>query len=507
MSGDTNSKNELQRREPEKALVKVESNQPSKAIDIQSERQVTRRPAAPGVAKKWALRGGVLGALLLIVAFFIWRSTRPTPVTTVQPKLVPITETVASSGRVTGTTETFVGAQAQGTVGNLYVKEGDRVKEGQTLAVLNNDVAEAQVSQAAQAVQTARAQLSQTSRGPLPSEVEAARAQTSQAQSQVTQERAAITQAQKNVVQQQAQLKQLQAEEQLQSKQYARTRTLSDQGVTPRAELDQAQTDLQVARERVAAQRQVIETAQANVRQARAGLQAAQANVLAQQARARTVESGARPEDIQVARHRLDEAEKALEVARRQAATSVVNAPFAGLVTQITSQVGQSVGAQGVLKLVSGELQINVDVDESNLGDLKVGQSTVISSSTFANSTFGGSVTRLGPAVDVSRGTIQVTVVPESSPDWLRPGQTVNVNIITAKSVQRLLVPATALTRSGDQTVVFVVANGVALEKPVVTRSPTQEGVPVIAGLNGDEQIIVDAGKIKAGQRVRITRG
>ena len=51
MSGDTNSKNELQRREPEKALVKVESDQPSKAIDIQSERQVTRRPAVPGAAK------------------------------------------------------------------------------------------------------------------------------------------------------------------------------------------------------------------------------------------------------------------------------------------------------------------------------------------------------------------------------------------------------------------------------------------------------------------------
>jgi len=323
----------------------------------------------------------------------------------------------------------------------------------------------------------------------------------------VAQERAAITQAQKNVVQQQAQLSQLQAQEELQSKQYARTRTLSDQGVVPRAELDQAQTDLRVARERVAAQQQAIALAQANVRQARASLQAAQANVLAQQARARTVESGARPEDIKVAQARLTEAEKAMEVARQQAANSVVSAPFDGLVTQITSQLGQSVGAQGVLKLVSGDLEVNVDVDESNLADLKVGQTAVISSSTFANSTFEGSVTKLGPAVDVSRGTIQVKIVPTSSPEWLRPGQTVNVNIITAKSVSRLLVPATAVTRSGDRTIVFVVVDGHALEKPVVTRAPTKDGVPVIAGLTGDEQIIVDAGKITAGGRVRIARG
>jgi len=506
MPRETDTRNELQRRNTETSLVKVESDKPSEGIDVQSEKQIARRPVAPRL-KKWTIRAGVLALLLLIVGFFIWRRTRPIPVTIVQPKLVPITESVASSGRVTGTTETFVGAQAQGVVDRLYVKEGDRVKAGQTLAVLKNDVAEAQVTQAAQAVQTAQAQLTQTSRGPLPSELEAATAQASQAESQVTQQRAAITQAQRAVVQQQAQLKQLQAEEELQNKQYARTRTLAAQGVVARAELDQAQTDLQVARERVAAQRQAIQTAQANVRQSRAGLQSAQANALAQQARAKTVQVGARPEDIQVARHRLSEAERALEVARRQAGNSIVTAPFVGLVTEITSQLGQSVGAQGVLKLVSGELEIHVDVDESNLADLKLGQTAIISSSTFTDSTFEGSVTKIGPAVDVARGTIQVRLEPTTNPDWLRPGQTVNVNIITGKNVPRFLVPATALTRSGDQTVVFVVDNGVALEKPVVSRAPTQDGVPVIAGLNGDEQIIVDAGKITAGERVRIARG
>jgi hypothetical protein len=60
------------------------------------------------------------------------------------------------------------------------------------------------------------------------------------------------------------------------------------------------------------------------------------------------------------------------------------------------------------------------------------------------------------------------------------------------------------LARSGEQSVVFVVADGVALEKPVVTRAPTAEGVPILAGLTGDERIIVDSGQITAGQRVRV---
>ncbi len=502
MSPDSNSKNDLEQRNTETSLVKVEAGR--ETLDSESERQLSRRQAASRRLKNWTIRIGVLAVLVLLVGFFIWRSNRPTEVATVQPKLTPITETVASSGRVSGTTETFVGAQAQGVVDELYVKEGDRVKPGQTLAILKNDVAEAQTRQAEQAVQTAQAQLAQTARGPLQSELEAATAQARQAEAQVVQQRAAITQAQKTVIQQQAQLKQLQAEQDLANKQLARTRTLAQQGIVSRAELDQAQTNLQVAQERVAAQRQAIELAQANVRQARASLKSAQANALAQQARARTVESGARPEDIQVARRRLSEAEHALEVARQQAANSVVTAPFAGLVTEITAELGQSVGAEGVLKLVSGELEIHVDVDESNLANLKVGQPAVISSTTFTGSTFEGSVTELGPAVDEARGTIEVTVVPSAPPEWLRPGQTVNVNIITARNVQRLLVPATALTRSGDQTVVFVVANGIALEKPVVTRAPTDAGVPVLAGLTGDERIVVDAAKVSAGERVRV---
>ena len=502
-NGTTNTRPE--RPNPKTALVKIEPDAvtPDEAGAIETTRQ---RRSTSKQLKKWIIRLAVLLVPALIIGFFIWRSSRPTTVTTVQPKLVPITETVASSGRVSGMTETLVGAQAQGVVDELYVKEGERVSAGQTLAILKNDVAEAQVAQAERAVQTARAQLTQTARGPLPSEIEAATAQARQAEAQVAQQRAAITQAEKSVVQQQAQFSQLQAEQALAAKQLTRTRTLAREGIVPRAELDQAQTNLRVAQERVAAQREAIALAQANVRQARASLQSAQANALAQQARARTVQSGARPEDVQVARRRLREAEQALNVARRQAANSVVTAPFSGLVTEINAELGQSVGTPGVLKLVSGDLEINVDVDESNLADLELGQTAIISSSTFTSSTFAGVVSELGAAVDVARGTIEVTVMPSDPPEWLRPGQTVNVNIITAKNVPRLLVPATSLTRSGAQTVVFVVENGVALEKTVVTRAPTENGVPVLAGLTGEEHIIVDAGKVTAGARVRVSR-
>ncbi len=487
----------------ETALVRVES-QPETSTVAEGAIDMPRRREQSRAARKWVVRLALLSLVVLIIIFFMWRSRRPVVVTLVQPTLTTITETIASSGRVGGETETLVGAQAQGIVESLYIEEGDRVAAGQRLAVLKNDVVEAQVTQAEQLVRTAQAQLAQVARGPLTSEIQAATEQVRQAQAQVTQQQAGISQAQKAVTQARAQLNQLRAERDLATKELERSRTLVSQGIVPQSEYDQAQTNLRVAEERVIAQQGAVELAESGVRQSRAALRAAQANVRAQQATLETIKSGARPEDVQVARQRLREAQQALIVARRQAANSIVTAPFAGVVTEINAELGQTVGSQGVLELVSSVFEIRLDVDENNLADLRLGQTAIISSSTFSEGRFEATVTEIGAAVDKARGTIEVTVTPTNPPDWLRPGQTVNVNIITARNAQRLLVPLTALARDGDRTVVYVVQNGVALQKTVVTRPPTEEGVPVLAGLSSDDRIIADVRQIKSGDAVRV---
>ena len=150
-----------------------------------------------------------------------------------------------------------------------------------------------------------------------------------------------------------------------------------------------------------------------------------------------------------------------------------------------------------------GQVEIRVEVDENNLATLAIGQRTVVSSSTFTSESFDATVTEISAAVDEARGTVEVTVTPEDPPEWLRPGQTVNVNIVTAEAIERLLVPASSVATSGDRSVVFVVENGTAVEKPVVTRPPTGIGVPVLAGLSADDRIIADATQIVAGDAVR----
>ncbi len=453
--------------------------------------------------QQWTVRIIIFGIISIIVISVLWFYTRPTKVTLVQPKQAVITESIASSGRVGGTTETNVGSQSQGVVRELNVKEGDTLIRGQEIATIKNDVAEAQILQAGAAVETAQSQLVLASRGALNSDIDSVMEQVRQANAQVEQQRSAITQAQKNVLQADAVLAQLVSERELASKELKRSKSLVDAGVISRSEYDAAINTSQVASKRVDAQKRSIEVSQASVRSAQASLRSAQANVSVQQARLRTVQSGARPEDIKVAQRRVSEANRALLVAKQQAGNAVVIAPFAGTVTKINTEIGQTVGSLGILTLVSIEPEIRLDVDENNLSEIKVGQETIISSGAFSTNGFKGKVSELGAAVDQTRGTILVKIIPIDPPEWLRPGQTVNVNIITEKDVTRLLVPQTSLTRSGEATVVFVIENGKAAQKIVVTRPLTSEGVPVISGLEVGDLIISDTANITVGKSVQ----
>src|SRR5690606_9713851 len=418
-------------------------DQNAQAIDTGSREPETLEKAGLSVEdtqvterKKWAVRLGAAVLLLLFALAFIWYYSRPTRVNATRPTIATITEAIAGSGVVGGETESNVGAQAQGIVRSLYVKEGDEVIRGQELALIENSLANAQIEQARAAVASARSQLALVSRATLPTDVRAAEQQVAQAQAQVQQQRAAVEQAERAAEQAAALLDQLISEQQLAEKEMKRDAVLLESGDVPRSEYDRSSNAYQVATKRVDAQRRAIEAAQANVAAARSSLAAFSAGVEVQRERLNTIRSGARPEDVRLARDKIAEAERALAVAESQAGNAVVTAPFAGRVTVINTEPGQSVGNLGVLTLVSSQPEVRLDIDESNLPSLKIGLEAKISVDGNMDDGFVGHISELGAAVDEARGTITVKLTLDSPPEWLRPGQTVNVNIITAENVE-----------------------------------------------------------------------
>jgi HlyD family secretion protein len=447
-----------------------------------------RKPQRRGWRLPWWVV--LLAAVVGIGLIFFWRAGRPIPVAVVRPVSRPVTQTVAASGRVGGKHETVVGAQVQGTVAELFVDEGDVVTRGQVLARIRNDVAEAQVRQAEQALRTARAQLVEASAGPRPSEVNASRAQVAQAEATVAQRQAQVDQARAAVTQAEARLE-------LARRTLERNRFLLAQGAIARQTVDQAETEFRAAQADLESARQGVATARAN-------LAAARASVTAARAQLRTLEAGPRAEAVAVARERVREAEAALQVAREQAQNYVVRAPFSGTVTQIVAERGAPVTSNGVVRLVeTGRPEIRADVDESNLADLRVGQRVVITSTTFRGARLEGRVTEIGAQVDPARGTVEITVVPDQAPPWLRPGQTVDVNVIIAEAKPRLVLPRSALRREADRTVVLVVRNGRAEAQPVLIGTVEGDQVPVLEGLKPGDLVVRDAQRVEPGARVR----
>ena len=259
----------------------------------------------PARNRPWGKRLVTLLLLVSIAGASLWFFRRPKLVTLVHPVRIFLTETIASSARVGEVQESAVGAQFSGTVERLFVRIGDTVKTGQPIATLRNDVTQQQKEQARVAVGTARARLAQASRAPLHSEIQEAVHQVKEAKGQVAQASADLD---------------------LAAKQYDRNQQLYRQGLISKDDFEKAQSN-----------RESLE----------ARLRTAKATVKVRQAQLETLQHRPLAEDVQEARAQLAEANQALQVAVQQSKEATITAPFAGVITALNAEEGQTVGSNG----------------------------------------------------------------------------------------------------------------------------------------------------------------
>lgn len=453
----------------------------------------------------------------------------------VKPRLVSATETLALAGVSEGRVETPISADAAGTVSQLFVRENSRVKKGQLLARVQNRVAQAQVGQAQAALETALAQERLLKAGTQSTQIQAAEAQVEQATAGIGQAEAGVAKAragvaQANAAQQErrASLNQansavVQASAQLDlaRKTMERARALAGEGAIPRAQLDQAESAFTVAQSNLDAAKQSVEAAKSGLLAADAARAAAvqdvstarQALVYAKNVRkqalaaASTLKLQPRPEALAVARAQVSQAKASLLQAQQALKVTEVRAPFDGTVTEILAEEGSAVTPAGILTMIqSGKMQVRLDVDESNIVDLRTGQKAIVANPSLPDQPMRGVVTRIADRVDPTRGTVEVIITPTKPAAWIRSGQTVDVNVILREGVQRLTVPASALKKSGDQTLIFISQNGRAVARPVTPGLTSNGWTTILSGLNPNELAIEDPAGIQDGSKVRSRR-
>ncbi len=519
-------------------------------------------PAARRARAAVARRLIWLVAIAAAVGAGAYYRSRPVRVEVTVPRAEAVTESISATGRVEGVQETDVFSAVPGRVRRLLVAEGDRVEAGTPLAILDNTVDSAGVDSARAALATAQAQLKQASaptrrtelartkaeaeqaervasarlaaaehkladlvRGATPEQIEAAAAALASAEyraraagSAVTQARARLEQAKRDLERQttlvaDGAVSQSDADRAQTARDEAEAAVKSAEETLGAAQNAQREAAARLAELRAGTPKETLDLARAEVAAARATLQGAKRVGAAQ---VETAVIGPRDVDIAVARTRVAEAQRALDLTLARLAETVVRSPAAGLVSKVLAYPGASLAPSApLLRLVpANPLEVVVDVDENYLGKLRPGLETVVTSDAFPGERANGRVMRVGAQVDRDRGSIEVRVLPSGAVGWLRPGQTVSVNIIVMAERTMLTVPLTAVTtdfggatgaspsQGAQSALVFVVERGVVRARNVRTGAPGAQRIPILDGIDEGGRVVVNASAVKAGQRV-----
>ncbi len=153
---------------------------------------------------------------------------------------------------------------------------------------------------------------------------------------------------------------------------------------------------------------------------------------------------------------------------------------------------------QAAATLRSASLHIKVDVSESDIAKLSVGDEAKITFDAFGDAVpFTGKVTAIDPAQTEISGVVyyKTTVVfdPLSGFD-VRPGMTANVKMVTDTKEDVLVVPQRAILSENDKKLIRVVTNK---EKGLFTKVEVSTGIrgdggkiEVTKGLTGNEEVV-----------------
>ena len=168
-------------------------------------------------------------------------------------------------------------------------------------------------------------------------------------------------------------------------------------------------------------------------------------------------------------------------------------------------QIVQPGKALMALALV-GPTQLIAQVDERFLDQLQAGQSAMVVADAFASQRFAARVLSIAPSVDAQRGAIEVKfALKEQAPEFLREDMTLSVEVETGKRARALVLPLRALRTqtSSESATVLVADSGRAQARTVRLGLRSLSAVEVLEGLaEGDEVLL--GGTVKAGDRIRV---
>jgi len=194
--------------------------------------------------------------------------------------------------------------------------------------------------------------------------------------------------------------------------------------------------------------------------------------------------------------------------AAAQLAKTIIRSEVSGIVLTRNVEPGDLVQPGTVLFEIAreGDTEILVPIDEKNLGVIALGQSASCVSDAYPNKPFSAKINFIAPRVDPQRGTVDVRLMVDPLPDFLREDMTVSVNVETGRRDRALVVPNDALQDiRGDTAHIWLAVDGRAVFRGVKLGLRGTGKTEVTEGLHEGDQILTDApAGLSEGERIRV---
>ena len=214
---------------------------------------------------------------------------------------------------------------------------------------------------------------------------------------------------------------------------------------------------------------------------------------------------------VRIAQATLAQSEAALQMQETLLTFTEIRAPFDGIVVKKMTEVGESVApippgvnistSSGAIVAIAdmNSLEAEVDVNESNVGQLKQGDPAEINVQAIPNHLYKGVLRQVIPTADRTKATVQVKVSILDKDQLIKPEMSTNVTFLEpakkgdakdAAPVRLVTVPKDAVISKNGKQVVYVIDDNKAHEVAIVTGNELKGQVIIKSGLVGSETLV-----------------
>lgn len=203
----------------------------------------------------------------------------------------------------------------------------------------------------------------------------------------------------------------------------------------------------------------------------------------------------------------LETTESNYIAAKRQFSDTEIKAPVSGYIENDFIDLGQFLGGGSVVCTIIDikNLKLQINISEHDYRSVQLNQLVDIYSSVYPDTHFEGRIRYIGKKAGYGNAFNAEIEVVNNNKQMLQAGMFVSVHINNQEMKESICIPRRAINGSLKDAYVYVVQDGIAVKRKVITGKNIDDKVAIISGLNVGELLVVEGNySISDGIKVKV---